>query len=226
MCVGCARNSYFSFLFCNGHFYRQKDSTIHYIAVHSNPHCRIWKKKVTQRLIAKLDPQHHLAVFIAPEMYVRCVWAHSRPDGSLLPNLHPRKLTGEPQCRPNAMWDFFNCCYSIIILTDNLPSQHTFHETCLLAARRWKSECPLCRSALSPVLQQLQWAQSNTMPGREEIVQAANRARNAVRYYKALLKCWQILILTLICFVLQACYDEKKCICSCSRINLIQDCIF
>ena len=83
---------------------------------------------------------------------------------------------------------FFNCCYSIVILTDNFPLQHTFHETCLLAARRWKSECPLCRSALSPVLQQLQWAQSNTMPGREEIVQAANRARNAVRYYKALLK--------------------------------------
>ncbi len=61
--------------------------------------------------------------------------------------------------------------------------QHTFHQTCLNAARRWKSECPLCRSALSPILLQIQLGQSNltSQPTREEIVQAANRARNAVR---------------------------------------------
>ncbi len=60
--------------------------------------------------------------------------------------------------------------------------QHTFHQCCLLTARRWKSECPLCRSALSPLFQQMQWVQTALAPTREEIAQTANRVRNAMRW--------------------------------------------
>ena len=40
----------------------------------------------------------------------------------------------------------------------------------------------MCRNTLSPIVQQLQWVQSNSGPSREEIAQTASRVRNAMRY--------------------------------------------
>ncbi|KAJ1420707.1 hypothetical protein B484DRAFT_452989 [Ochromonadaceae sp. CCMP2298] len=56
--------------------------------------------------------------------------------------------------------------------------KHRFHDSCLESARRWKSECPMCRSVLTPLVVR-NYTQSSY--NREAIAAAASRARNAVR---------------------------------------------
>lgn len=98
----------------------------------------------------------------------------------------------QTKCNVSKLFDVAYCFTMHLIVSAHfcalVSSQHTFHQTCLNAARRWKSECPLCRSALSPILLQIQLGQSHSssQPTREEIVQAANRARNAVRLEKSM----------------------------------------
>ena len=70
--------------------------------------------------------------------------------------------------------------------------QHAFHEECLHEVKRVKSECPLCRCSLTPLpmaslitsithMSLHVTPHSNASNLRSAVIDAATRARNAVR---------------------------------------------